>query len=106
MKLTNLKVCGIRGFNLEREINLDDGLTVIYGPNGQGKTSFVEAIENDRTPGPVSLVGTERSDVGVLLIDVQPFFWDFAFDGDETAQEPVMARLVHLLMLADWMELP
>lgn len=45
MKLANLKVCGIRGFNLEREINLDDGLTVIYGPNGQGKTSFVEAIE-------------------------------------------------------------
>lgn len=66
----------------------------------------MEANENDRTPGPMSLVGTERSDVGVLLIDVQPLFWDLAFDGDEAAQEPVMARLVHLLMLAEWMELP
>jgi DNA repair exonuclease SbcCD ATPase subunit len=45
MRLANLKICGIRGFNLEKEINLDDGLTVIYGPNGEGKTSFVEALE-------------------------------------------------------------
>lgn len=45
MKLINIKICGIRGFNLEKEINFDEGLTVIYGPNGEGKTSFVEAIE-------------------------------------------------------------
>lgn len=45
MKLTNIKISGIRGFNHEKEINLDDGLTMIYGQNGQGKTSFVEAIE-------------------------------------------------------------
>jgi hypothetical protein len=45
MKLTNIKICGIRGFNTEKEINLDEGLTMIYGQNGQGKTSFVEAIE-------------------------------------------------------------
>jgi len=45
MKLTNIKICGIRGFNLEKEINLDEELTMIYGQNAQGKTSFVEAIE-------------------------------------------------------------
>ena len=45
MKLINIKICGIRGFNIENEINFDEGLTVIYGPNGEGKTSFVEAFE-------------------------------------------------------------
>ncbi len=45
MKLINLKVRGIRGFNLEKGINLDEGLTVVYGQNASGKTSFVESIE-------------------------------------------------------------
>ncbi|MCC7574361.1 hypothetical protein KO361_02115 [Candidatus Woesearchaeota archaeon] len=45
MKLINLKVSGIRGFNVNQEFELDDNLIVIYGPNGQGKTSFAEVIE-------------------------------------------------------------
>ena len=44
MKLIILKV-GIRGFNIEQEFELDDDLIIIYGPNGQGKTSFAEIIE-------------------------------------------------------------
>ena len=45
MRLINLKVAGIRGFNIEQEFELDDDLVIIYGPNGQGKTSFAEIIE-------------------------------------------------------------
>ncbi len=45
MRLINLKVAGIRGFNIEQEFELDDDLIIIYGPNGQGKTSFAEIIE-------------------------------------------------------------
>lgn len=33
-------------------------------------------------------------------------FLDYAFSQDEKAKEPVMTRLEHLLMLADWMDLP
>lgn len=54
----------------------------------------------------MSLFGVERSSVAVLLIDVQPAFWDYAFGQSEEVKEPVMIRLQHLLMLADWMELP
>ena len=45
MRLINLKVAGIRGFNVEQKFELDDALIIIYGPNGQGKTSFAEIIE-------------------------------------------------------------
>ncbi|HNR44123.1 MAG TPA: hypothetical protein PKH80_03065 [Methanofastidiosum sp.] len=45
MILKNLRINGIRCFNIEKDILLDEGLTVIYGQNAQGKTSFVEAIE-------------------------------------------------------------
>lgn len=48
----------------------------------------------------------DRSDVGVLLIDVQPFFLDYAFADREEDLEPLMVRLEHLLMVTDWMELP
>ncbi len=70
MKLTNIKISGIRGFNLEREVNLDEGLTMIYGQNGQGKTSFVEAIEwllfgtifkKDKAPSKVEYTDTIKN---------------------------------------------
>ena len=44
----------------------------------------------------------ERSDVGILLIDAQPRFWE-EMDGP---QKPVLVRIEHLLILADWFELP
>lgn len=45
MRLKKIKVSGIRGFNTPIEIPLDGKLISIYGPNGEGKTSLVEAIE-------------------------------------------------------------
>jgi nicotinamidase-related amidase len=48
----------------------------------------------------------DRSDVGILLIDVQPFFMDLAFAGDSEGREALEVRLEHLLMIADWMDLP
>ncbi len=48
----------------------------------------------------------DRSDVGVLLIDVQPFFVDLAFADRDEEREALLMRLEHLLMLTDWMDLP
>ena len=50
--------------------------------------------------------GADSSQLGVLLIDAQPGFWDYAFPGDGAGREPVMVRIEHLLMLAGWRELP
>ena len=54
----------------------------------------------------MEIAGIESSNIGVLLIDAQPAFWDYAFPDNDDKKEPVMVRLEHLLMLADWMELP
>ena len=54
----------------------------------------------------MEIAGIESSNLGVLLIDAQPAFWDYAFPDNDDKKEPVMVRLEHLLMLADWMELP
>ncbi len=43
-KLKTIKISGFRGFNSETEIPLD-GIVLIYGLNGSGKSSFAEAIE-------------------------------------------------------------
>lgn len=48
----------------------------------------------------------DPSDVGVLLIDVQPFFMDLAFEDDKEGREALEVRLEHLLMITDWMDLP
>jgi hypothetical protein len=50
----------------------------------------------------MEIVSMDRNNVGVLLIDPQPFAWDWMHG----SQEPVLMRLEHLLMLADWMQLP
>ncbi len=59
-----------------------------------------------QTEGQPEVPGVESSLLGILLIDAQPGFWEYAFPGDETGREPVMVRIEHLLMLADWLELP
>ena len=48
----------------------------------------------------------ERSQLGIMLIDVQPTFWKYAFGNNSDLKEAVMLRIEHLLMLADWMDLP
>lgn len=48
----------------------------------------------------------EASRLGVILIDVQPAFWEYAFGPDPEAREATMVRLEHLLMLSGWLELP
>ena len=48
----------------------------------------------------------EAAQLGILLIDAQPLFWDNAFPDGYDQKEPTMVRLEHLLMLADWMEIP
>jgi len=50
--------------------------------------------------------GIDTSQIGVLLIDVQPVFWDYAFPDNGERKESIMVRLEHLLMLTDWLELP
>jgi isochorismate hydrolase len=47
----------------------------------------------------------DRNDIGIAVIDVQPFFLDLVMP-DSPQQEPLLVRLEHLLMLADWMDLP
>jgi len=48
----------------------------------------------------------DPENLAILVIDVQPFFLDFAFPKLGEAQEALLVRLEHLLMLADWMDIP
>jgi len=62
-RITSLKVGPFRGFAREEEFILDSPVTLIYGPNGTGKTSFCEALE-------YSLLGTvEESTAKRISID-------------------------------------
>jgi len=45
MKIKKIRICGFRGFNELREIDFNEKLTIIYGPNSYGKTSISEALE-------------------------------------------------------------
>jgi nicotinamidase-related amidase len=54
----------------------------------------------------MSVIRADSSKLGVILIDVQPFFWKFAFENNEELKNAVMIRLKHLLMITDWFELP
>ena len=47
-----------------------------------------------------------RNKTGILLIDVQPSFLDYAFPDENEALESLLVRYEHLLMLAEWMDLP
>ncbi|HEY52256.1 MAG TPA: isochorismatase family protein [Caldilineae bacterium] len=54
----------------------------------------------------MSIARIERSQIGLLLIDVQPAFLEYAFSGKDEQEESLLVRLEHFLMLADWMDLP
>jgi len=45
VKIKEITIRGLRGFNLPQTIQLDNDRVLIYGPNGSGKSSLVEAIE-------------------------------------------------------------
>ncbi len=45
MKLRNLQVAGLRGFNDKQTVELDGQLVIYAGPNGCGKTSIGECLE-------------------------------------------------------------
>ena len=45
MRLKDITLCGFRGFNECQTINLDNEVVLIYGLNGSGKSSVVEALE-------------------------------------------------------------
>ena len=64
------------------------------------EVSDIKMDETNRIPC------AQSSQLGVVLIDAQPGFWEYAYPGGEAGREPVMVRLEHLLALADWLELP
>ena len=51
-------------------------------------------------------IRVNSSKLGVLLIDIQPVFWDAASTDGSNQQESILTRLEQLLLLANWMELP
>lgn len=54
----------------------------------------------------MDILRIDRSQIGVLLIDVQPTFLDWAFPIQEEERESLLVRCEHLLKLAGWMDLP
>ena len=54
----------------------------------------------------MDILRIERSQIGVLLIDVQPTFLDWAFPEQNEERESLLVRYEHLLMLSAWMDLP
>ena len=48
----------------------------------------------------------DASAVGILIIDVQPAFVNLAFPDGGPILDSLMLRFEHLLMLADWLDLP
>jgi len=45
MRPKEITICGFRGFNKKQTISLDNNVVLIYGLNGSGKSSLVEALE-------------------------------------------------------------
>ena len=43
--LKSVRLEGIRGINKATDIKFNEGLTIIHGPNGTGKSSILQAIE-------------------------------------------------------------
>ena len=45
MRVKEITICGLRGFNKKQTLSLDNNVVLIYGLNGSGKSSLVEALE-------------------------------------------------------------
>ena len=45
LKIKEISIAGFRGFNNEKSLDINNKLTIIYGPNSYGKTSISEALE-------------------------------------------------------------
>ncbi len=43
--IASVDIAGFRGFNVPRQLPLDNKLVILYAPNGYGKSSLCEAIE-------------------------------------------------------------
>lgn len=54
----------------------------------------------------MSIKVIEAAQLGLLLVDAQPLFWDYVFPEEGAQKEAIMVRMEHLLMLVDWMEIP
>jgi len=44
-RINSIRLQGIRGFNKAEEITFGEGVTLLYGQNGSGKSSLLQAIE-------------------------------------------------------------
>jgi exonuclease SbcC len=44
-RINSIRLQGIRGFNKAEEITLGEGITLVHGQNGSGKSSLLQAIE-------------------------------------------------------------
>jgi len=54
----------------------------------------------------MSVQSIDPAQIMVMLIDVQPIFFDYAFPEKGEGHEALLVRYEHLLMLSDWMDLP
>ena len=54
----------------------------------------------------MTIVVPENAQLGILLIDVQPFFIEVAFPENSEKKEALLVRIEHLLKLSDALELP
>ena len=68
-KIKSICVQGIRGFNKQEELSFGDGVTLLYGANGTGKSSLLQSIEWGITGSMPSMKGGDftREDAIVNL---------------------------------------
>jgi DNA repair exonuclease SbcCD ATPase subunit len=45
MRIEELTIANFRGFCEERRVSIPANVVIIRGPNGSGKTSFIDAIQ-------------------------------------------------------------
>ncbi len=84
MKLNNLTVQAFRGIKSKLEFDLGSALTVLYAPNGTGKTSVCDAVEWLFT-GQLVRLGIGLSDVKDLRCTLSPEGIPTKVEADVTA---------------------